>query len=50
MGETVLGPDHPNFALMLNSLALLLAAKEDNAEAESLWRRAIAIQEIARTP
>jgi hypothetical protein len=43
--EKSLGPDHPNVAILLNNLALLLRDTNRSAEAEPFSRRAQAIQE-----
>jgi CHAT domain-containing protein/Tfp pilus assembly protein PilF len=43
--EGVLGPDHPDVALTLNSLGMLYSNNEDFLRAESLLRRSLAIDE-----
>ena len=43
----MLGPDHPDVATTLNSLAALYAARDDYAAAEPLLTRALAIREQA---
>jgi tetratricopeptide (TPR) repeat protein len=48
--EESLGPDHPDVALVLNNLALLLQATNRLGEAEPLYRRALAILERAFGP
>ncbi|WP_437841988.1 tetratricopeptide repeat protein [Sorangium sp. So ce1153] len=45
--EQALGPEHPDVAQSLNSLAGLLQAKGDYAAAEPLYHRALAIREKA---
>ena len=47
--HTVLGPDHPELAILLNNLAVLATAREDKAQARLLYRRAIALLEPAVT-
>ena len=44
------GPDHPNVAIRLNNLAELLRATNRLAEAEPLYRRALAIDERSYGP
>ena len=41
--EGVLGPDHPDLALTINSLAILYQNVGDYARAESLYRRSLSI-------
>ena len=48
--EKVLGPDHPETALSLNNLALLLQDQGDLAGARPLHERALAIREKALGP
>ncbi|WP_437841990.1 tetratricopeptide repeat protein [Sorangium sp. So ce1153] len=48
--EQALGPEHPDVATSLDSLAALLWAKGDYAAAEPLYRRALAILEKALGP
>jgi len=48
--EGALGPDHPDVAVDLRSLALLLRATNRLGEAEPLMRRALAIDEAALGP
>src|ERR1035441_542150 len=50
INETVLGPDHPTTATILNDLAELLRAKADYSGAEPLYRRALEINEKALGP
>ena len=45
--KKVLGPDHPQVALGLNNLARLYRARGKYAEAEPLYKRALAINEKA---
>jgi tetratricopeptide (TPR) repeat protein len=45
--EKVSGPDHPRVALMLNRLAQAVEEKQNFREAETLLRRALAIQRKA---
>ena len=45
--HTVLGPDHPELAILLNNLAVLAPAREDKAHARLLYQRAIALLEPA---
>jgi tetratricopeptide (TPR) repeat protein len=47
LGESELGPSHPNLAAMLNNLAGLHDALGHATEAEPLYQRALAIQENA---
>jgi tetratricopeptide (TPR) repeat protein len=47
--ERVLGPEHPETAQSLNNLACLLRDIGHSAEAESLFRRAIAIGDDVAT-
>ena len=48
--ETALGPEHPEFAMSLNNLALLYDDQGRYAEAEPLYKRDLAIQEKALGP
>jgi tetratricopeptide (TPR) repeat protein len=48
--ESALGPDHPDVATALNTLAELYVAQHRYAEAEPLYRRSLAIQEMALGP
>ena len=48
--EKSFGPDHPNVAMSLNNLAVLLQATNRLAEAEPLMRRALAINEKSLGP
>src|ERR1700680_1088770 len=48
--EKALGPDHPNVALSLNTLALLYRAQDRYANAEQLYVRSLAIYEKALGP
>ena len=48
--ENALGPEHPNVATSLNNLAGLYEDQGKYAEAEPLYRRALAIQENALGP
>ena len=50
INEKVLGPDHPDTALSLNNLALLLQDQGDLAGARALHERALAIREKALGP
>jgi tetratricopeptide (TPR) repeat protein len=50
IGEKSFGPDHPNVALRLNNLGLLLCATKRMAEAEPLLWRALAIHERSFGP
>jgi tetratricopeptide (TPR) repeat protein len=50
ISEKVLGPEHPDTARSLNSLALLLRDEGDLAEARPLHERALAIYEKVRGP
>ena len=50
ISEKALGPDHPNVAMNLNSLALLFDAQARRTEAEPLYKRALAIYEKALGP
>ena len=45
IAEASYGPDHPNVATSLNNLAQLLQDTKRLAEAEPLYRRALAIDE-----
>ena len=45
--ELALGPEHPDLALSLNSLALLFHARGEYAKAEPLYRGSLAIREKA---
>ncbi len=47
LGESELGPSHPNLAAMLNNLAGLHDALGHATEVEPLYQRALAIQENA---
>ncbi|MBO0237246.1 tetratricopeptide repeat protein, partial [Vibrio parahaemolyticus] len=48
--EKALGPDHPNVAMSLNSLAGLYDAQGQYALAEPLYKRSLAIREKALGP
>ncbi len=48
--EKALGPDHPGVAIGLNNLAALYGAQGRYAEAEPLYKRALAIVEKALGP
>ena len=48
--EKALGPEHPNVALSLNNLAGLYAHQGRYADAEPLYKRALAIREKALGP
>ena len=48
--EKVLGLDHPDVAMSLNNLGLLLQAKGDYTSAEPPYRRALAIVQKALGP
>jgi hypothetical protein len=48
--EKSLGPDHPDVAQSLNTLALMLQATNRLAEVEPLVRRALAIYERSLGP
>ena len=48
--ERSYGPDHPDAAIRLNNLALLLQATNRLDQAESLLRRALAISERSYGP
>jgi tetratricopeptide (TPR) repeat protein len=48
--EKVLGPEHPDTAISVSGLALLLKAKGDYEGAEPLYRRALAIREKVLGP
>ena len=50
IGETALGPEHPDLAVWLNNLALLYQTQGRYAEAEPLHKRSLAIQEKALGP
>ncbi len=50
INEKVLGPDHPDTALSLNNLALLLQDQDEFAAARPLHERALAIREKALGP
>jgi Tetratricopeptide repeat len=50
IGETSLGPDHPDVAYRLNNLAGLFRATNRAGEAEPLLRRALAISEKSLGP
>ncbi len=49
-GEKALGPDHSDVATSLNNLAVLYDAQGRYAEAEPLYKRALAILEKALGP
>ncbi len=46
----MLGPEHPDVAIILNNLAVLYRAQGKYAEAEPLYKRALAIREEALGP
>ena len=46
LDEAHYGPDHPNVAMVLTNLAVLLEITGRPAEAEQLARRALAIDEV----
>jgi tetratricopeptide (TPR) repeat protein len=48
--EQALGPEHPNVAVMLNTLASLFRAKGQYEQAQLLYQRALVIQEQALGP
>ena len=48
--QKALGPEHPDVAIDLNNLAMLLYSKGDYAGAEPLIRRAVAMDEKALGP
>ena len=48
--EKALGPEHPDVANSLNNLAALYQAQGRYAEAEPLYKRALAISEKALGP
>ncbi len=48
--EKALGPDHPSVATNLNNLAVLYRAHGKYAEAEPLYKRALAIVEKGLGP
>ena len=48
--EAAFDPDHPDVAFALNNLALLYLAQGRYAEAEPLFKRALAIMEKAFGP
>ena len=50
MAGKALGPDHPDVAANLNNLAALYYAQGDYAQAEPLFKRALAIRERALGP
>jgi tetratricopeptide (TPR) repeat protein len=50
INEKVLGPDHPDTALSLNNLALLLQDQDELAAARAMHERALAIREKALGP
>jgi esterase/lipase superfamily enzyme/Tfp pilus assembly protein PilF len=50
ISESALGPEHPDIARLLNSLAELYQAQGRYADAEPLYRRALAISESALGP
>jgi CHAT domain-containing protein len=50
ISEKAVGPDHSEAAITLNNLALLYRHQARYAEAERLWRRALAINEKAFGP
>lgn len=43
--EKALGPEHPDTAVSLNSLAVLLSSESRYAEAEALIKRSLPIRE-----
>ena len=45
-----MGPEHPNTATSLNNLALLYEAQGSYAQAEPLYKRALAIREKVLGP
>jgi len=45
VAENTFGPDHPNVATSLNNLAVLYKAQGKYAQAEPLYKRALAIRE-----
>ncbi|CAN0512903.1 unnamed protein product, partial [Ectocarpus sp. 12 AP-2014] len=49
-GEKTLGPDHPQFAAMLNNRAVLLQKRGKYAKADTLHLRAIDIGERTLGP
>ena len=50
MPERALGPDHPDVATFLNNLAGLYQAQGRYADAEPLYKRALAMREAALGP
>lgn len=50
IGESVLGPDHPDLATWLNNLATLVRDRGDLDAAEPLQRRALSIGEKVLGP
>jgi tetratricopeptide (TPR) repeat protein len=50
IAEKALGPEHPETATSLNSLAFLYSSQGRYAEAESLYKRALAIREKTLGP
>ena len=48
--EKALGPDHPDVAFSLNNLAFLYSKQGRYADAEPLFKRALAIREKALGP
>ena len=50
IGENSLGPDHPTVAIRLSNLAALLHDMDRLADAEPLYRRALAISEKSLRP
>ena len=48
--EPILGPDHPQLAILLTNLANLYSFKHDYARAEPLYRRAVKILEQGSDP
>ncbi len=48
--EKALGPEHPNVATSLNNLAFMYHDQGKYAEAEALYKRALAIDEKALGP
>ena len=50
ISEKALGPEHPDVATILNNLAGLYKAQGHYAEAEPLYKRALAIDEGALGP
>lgn len=50
IGESALGPEHPDLATWLNNLATLIRDRGDPEAAEPLQRRAVAIGERTLGP